>query len=90
MLQRHVGVTWRKLYQALSPALLIAIAAAAPALAIVMTFGLNGLYALATSIFTGVGAAAGWLAAVILLRHPIRDELQAIEHLLKRKRKIAG
>jgi O-antigen/teichoic acid export membrane protein len=74
---RRIGVTWAEIAAAVGRSAVVALcSAAAPALVIVMQGGFSfGITHPALAFAIG-GAAAGWLAGLVLSGHPLLEELR--------------
>ncbi len=75
VLRRRIGLGWASIGRALLPSLAITAATALPPLAVIATVGVTGEVLWPPTLMAVFGAALAWLAAIHLLRHPLRREV---------------
>jgi O-antigen/teichoic acid export membrane protein len=75
-IRRRIGVSWTEIAGATWRSFVIALcSAAAPALVVVLQGGFSFNIPHSVLAFAVAGAAAGWLAGLVLSGHPLREEL---------------
>jgi O-antigen/teichoic acid export membrane protein len=73
---RRIGVSWAEIGRAVARSAVVALCSAvAPALVIVMQGGFSFGISHPALAFAVGGAAAGWLAGLVISRHPLLEEL---------------
>jgi O-antigen/teichoic acid export membrane protein len=73
---RRIGVSWAEIAGAVGRSVVVALcSAAAPALVVVLQGGFRFGISPAALAFALAGAAAGWLAGLVLSGHPLLEEL---------------
>jgi O-antigen/teichoic acid export membrane protein len=72
---RRIGVSWAEISGAVGRSVVVALcSAAAPALVVVLQDGFSFGMSRPALVFALAGAAAGWLAGLVLSGHPLLDE----------------
>lgn len=75
MVGRRINLTWWGLLPAVLPSLAISLIAAAPALLVTVTLGMDGEHPLLPFLLAGFSAGLAWLGGLYLLRHPLWPEV---------------
>ena len=87
--RRRVSVSSAEILRAVRKSFVLLVAAVVAALAVLAAFGSMSDPAPATAVCAGAAAVAGWLAAVLLVDHPVRGELLDIAGRLKWRMPVA-
>jgi hypothetical protein len=74
-----------KFARALAPSAVVAITTCVVPLAVVMWPGLLHEHMIPAFAVAVVGAGCGWLAGVMLMKHPLLNELLAVVHRLRQR-----
>jgi len=78
VLARRVPLTGRDIARAVAPSLVVTAITVAPPVAVSLTLGVTGPHPLGPALLAGAGAAVAWLAALYIVRHPLRHEVASV------------
>jgi O-antigen/teichoic acid export membrane protein len=80
---RVIGTNWKQLFEVLSKSLLLAAATAAVPILVVSIHGIGRGAGWEPPIIAALGGGMSWLVCLVILRHPLRDELRQVLFDLK-------